>query len=125
MEPPGSTGPGLNACPTVPTTYTLTATDALGCKGAATHKINICTKLKVDAGATQEDPQGELDDPRRLTRGERRHGALHLRVGSHTGLSNPSLAKSRRLHRRRPPPTRSVTDAKGCKGTAQVRVLIK
>lgn len=124
-SPPGSTGPGLNACPTVPTTYTLTATDALGCKGAATHKINICTKLKVDAGTTRKIPKGSSMTLGGSPVASGGTGPYTYAWAPTTGLSNPSLANPVATPTATTTYTVTVTDAKGCKGTAQVRVLIK
>ena len=124
-NPPTSvlTGQSINVCPTQTTTYTVLVKDALGCTKTASHTVNVCKKLTVNAGpGTTICLGGNVTLNAAASGGA---GGYTYSWSPAGGLSSTTVANPTASPALTTTYTVTVTDAAGCKATATVTVKVK
>jgi len=118
--PPGKTGAKLSVC--APGTYTLTVTDAIGCKAQASQAVGLCQKFAVNAGPPRTIIKGSS-----TTLGVTVSGAklpFSYAWSPAAGLSSTTVANPVAKPLATTTYTVIVTDANGCQGKATVTVKV-
>ena len=124
--PLGVISPTLNACPTEPTTYQLLVFDANGCFAAAAHRVEICEKFEVDAGADRticRYTTTTLGGTPTLIGGGMAPYTYDWSPAA--GLSSSTVANPAAIGIGPTTYTLTVTDAQGCQATDTVEVDVE
>jgi len=110
------------ANPATPTEYTVTITDAIGCKGQASIFVQQYPQLYVDAGADDEICFGDFI----FLAGSATGGDLDYTYlwSPDNGLSNPSLPNPSASPQETTTYTLTVTDGNGCVESDQITLTV-
>jgi hypothetical protein len=110
------------ANPAVPTVYTLTVTDAIGCYGEASVLVQQYPQLYANAGADDEICAGSSA----TLAGSASGGVLAYSYAWSpvSGLSNPNIANPIASPANTTTYTLTVTDGHGCQETDQIKITV-